>query len=46
MTTETFQDDDVLGKAYDSRLMRRLVRYLHRYRAQVVWSVFRPRRVF
>lgn len=31
-------DDDVVGKAYDSRLMRRLVRYLAPYKLQVVLS--------
>ena len=29
------QDDDVIGKAYDSRLMRRLLAYLRPYRLQV-----------
>jgi ATP-binding cassette subfamily B protein len=29
------QDDEVLGKAYDARLMRRLLTYLRPYRAQV-----------
>jgi ATP-binding cassette subfamily B protein len=29
------QDDDVIGKAYDSRLMRRLLVYLRPYRLQV-----------
>jgi ATP-binding cassette subfamily B protein len=31
-------DDDVVGKAYDSRLMRRLVRYLAPYKLQVAVS--------
>ena len=30
------QDEEVLGKAYDARLMRRLVRYLRPYRKQVL----------
>jgi ATP-binding cassette subfamily B protein len=30
------QEEEVLGKAYDSRLMRRLLTYLRPYRAQVV----------
>ena len=30
------QDEEVLGKAYDARLMRRLVRYLRPYRRQVL----------
>src|SRR5271157_3998592 len=29
-------DEEVLGKAYDSRLMKRLLTYLHPYRVQVV----------
>ena len=29
------QEEDVLGKAYDSRLMKRLLRYLYPYRLQV-----------
>jgi ATP-binding cassette subfamily B protein len=29
------QEEEVLGKAYDSRLMRRLLTYLHPYRGQV-----------
>jgi ATP-binding cassette subfamily B multidrug efflux pump len=29
------QEEEVLGKAYDSRLMKRLLRYLRRYRWQV-----------
>jgi ATP-binding cassette subfamily B protein len=32
-------DDDVLGRAYDSRLMRRLLTYLRPYRGQVVLAV-------
>jgi ATP-binding cassette subfamily B protein len=32
------QDDDVAGKAYDSRLMRRLLTYLRPYKLQVVVS--------
>jgi ATP-binding cassette, subfamily B, multidrug efflux pump len=31
-------DDDVAGKAYDSRLMRRLLTYLHSYKLQVAIS--------
>jgi ATP-binding cassette subfamily B protein len=34
----TVIDDDVVGKAYDSRLMRRLVRYLAPYKLQVAIS--------
>jgi ATP-binding cassette subfamily B protein len=32
-------DDDVLGKAYDGRLMRRLLAYLRPYRRQVTVAV-------
>jgi ATP-binding cassette subfamily B protein len=32
----TFQDDEILGKAYDSRLMRRLVVYLRPYWRHVI----------
>jgi ATP-binding cassette subfamily B multidrug efflux pump len=32
-------DDEVLGKAYDGRLMRRLLGYLRPYRPQVVFAV-------
>ncbi|HMG02623.1 MAG TPA: ABC transporter ATP-binding protein [Edaphobacter sp.] len=32
------QDDDVVGKVYDGRLMRRLLTYLRPYRIQVVFS--------
>jgi len=32
-------DDDVLGKAYDGRLMRRLLTYLRPYRGQVIVAV-------
>jgi ATP-binding cassette subfamily B protein len=33
-------DEDVLGKAYDNRLMRRLLGYLRPYRRQVAIAVF------
>jgi ATP-binding cassette subfamily B protein len=32
----SIQEEDVLGKAYDSRLMKRLLAYLRPYRAQVL----------
>ncbi|MGH9256201.1 MAG: ABC transporter ATP-binding protein [Vicinamibacterales bacterium] len=32
-------EDEVLGKAYDARLMRRLLTYLHPYRTQVALAV-------
>ncbi len=34
------QDEEILGKAYDARLMRRLLRYLRPYRWQVAAGVF------
>jgi len=39
MSFDTFADDEILGKAYDGRLMRRLLRYLKPYRGRVVLSV-------
>src|SRR5690242_17239603 len=33
------QEEEVLGKAYDSRLMKRLLTYLRAYRWQVVFAV-------
>lgn len=35
-----YHDEEVLGKAYDSRLARRLLRYLYPYRRLVLVSVF------
>ena len=35
------QEEDVLGKAYDSRLMKRLLGYLRPYRWHVVTAVAR-----
>jgi ATP-binding cassette subfamily B protein len=32
------QDEEVLGKAYDARLMRRLIRYLRPYRRQILFA--------
>ncbi|HEV8354267.1 MAG TPA: ABC transporter ATP-binding protein [bacterium] len=34
-----FQEDEILGKAYDARLMRRLLTYLRPYRGAVVVAV-------
>jgi len=34
-----FQEDEILGKAYDARLMRRLLRYVRPYRGAVAVSV-------
>ena len=36
MATGFFQEDEILGKAYDARLMRRLLAYLRPYRTLVV----------
>ena len=33
------QDDDVVGKAYDSRLMRRLITYLFPYKWACIASI-------
>ena len=35
---QTLHEEEVLGKAYDARLMRRLLGYLRPYRLQVVRS--------
>ncbi len=35
----SFHDEEALGKAYDSRLMRRLLKYMRPYRALVVGAV-------
>jgi ATP-binding cassette subfamily B multidrug efflux pump len=34
-----FHDEEILGKAYDGRLMRRLLRYLRPYRPAVVFAL-------
>jgi len=34
-----FQEDEILGKAYDARLMRRLLGYLRPYRWAVIGSI-------
>ena len=39
MSEHEFQEDEVLGKAYDARLMRRLLGYLRPHRGAVVLSV-------
>ena len=36
---QDYQDDEVLGKAYDARLMRRLLSYLRPYRLWVIASL-------
>jgi len=38
--SEIYRDEEVLGKAYDSRLMQRLLSYLKPYRRLVVANVF------
>ena len=37
--SDTFHEDEVLGRAYDQRLMSRLVHYLRPYKGKVVLSV-------
>jgi len=39
MAVESYHEEEILGKAYDHRLMRRLLRYLKPYRVTVVISV-------
>jgi ATP-binding cassette subfamily B multidrug efflux pump len=39
-TKKVTQDDDVVGKAYDGRLMRRLLTYLRPYKLQTALSAF------
>ncbi|MEE9443889.1 MAG: ABC transporter ATP-binding protein [candidate division Zixibacteria bacterium] len=34
-----YHDEEVLGKAYDAKLMRRLLTYLRPYKMKVFWSV-------
>ncbi|MDD8017167.1 MAG: ABC transporter ATP-binding protein [Bacteroidota bacterium] len=34
------QDDEILGKAYDANLMRRLIKYLRPYKWQVSFAIF------
>ena len=35
----SIQDDEILGKAYDAQLMRRIVKYLRPYKWQVVLAI-------
>ena len=37
--SESYHEEEILGKAYDARLMRRLLTYLQPYRVQVFWSI-------
>jgi ATP-binding cassette subfamily B protein len=39
LTQQRHTEDDIVGKAYDSRLMRRLLTYLRPYRAQAIISL-------
>jgi ATP-binding cassette, subfamily B, multidrug efflux pump len=36
---DNFHEEEVLGKAYDARLMRRLLDYLHPYRGVVIFAL-------
>ena len=40
----SFHEEEVLGKAYDARLMRRLLGYMWPYRGYVAVSALRDRR--
>ncbi len=40
MSVQEFHEDEVLGKAYDARLMKRLLGYLAPHRREVVVSIF------
>ncbi|MFA3782350.1 ABC transporter ATP-binding protein [Melioribacteraceae bacterium 4301-Me] len=37
---EEFREDEILGKAYDAKLMRRLLKYVKPYRKYVVIAIF------
>ena len=39
MTTTTYHEEEALGKAYDARLMKRLLTYLRPYRRDVVAAI-------
>ena len=39
MTADRYHEEEALGKAYDARLMKRLLRYLKRYRWAVLAAV-------
>jgi len=39
MSSSSHHEDDVVGKAYDSRLMRRLLRYLRPHRASALLAL-------
>lgn len=38
--SDFFQDDEVIGKAYDSRLMKRLLKYVKPYRGYIILAIF------
>lgn len=38
--SDFFQDDEVIGKAYDSRLMKRLLQYVKPYRGYIILAIF------
>lgn len=38
--SDFFQDDEVLGKAYDARLMKRLLKYVKPYRGYIILAIF------
>ena len=40
MTEQSIHEEDVLGKAYDGRLMRRLLTYVRPYRTLVIGALF------
>ncbi|MFH2035646.1 MAG: ABC transporter ATP-binding protein [Candidatus Zixiibacteriota bacterium] len=39
MAENNYHEEEILGKAYDARLMRRLLTYVRPYRSQLVFSV-------
>lgn len=39
MASQYFHEEEALGKAYDARLMKRLMTYLRPYRRVVVWAI-------
>lgn len=38
--SDFFQDDEIIGKAYDSRLMKRLLKYVKPYKPYIILSIF------
>ncbi len=38
--SDFFQDDEIIGKAYDSRLMKRLLKYVRPYRGYIILAIF------